>query len=52
LKLNGKAERFTRFTKRKQRNSKARKKKVAVLMDNPEWVPWSIFPYKMLQKRY
>jgi hypothetical protein len=52
LKLNGKAERFTRFIRRKQRNPKATMKKVSVLMDNPEWVPWSTFPYKMLQKRY
>lgn len=52
LKLNGKAERLTRFIKRKQQNPKATMKKVAVLMENPEWIPWSIFPYKMLQKRY
>jgi len=52
LKLNGKAERFTRFIKRKQRDPKASIKKVSVLMENPEWVSWSNFPYKMLQKRY
>ena len=52
LKLSGKAERYTRFEKRKQRNPKARTKKVSVLTDNPEWVPLTHFPYKMLQKRY
>ena len=52
LKLDGKAERFTRFIKRKQVNPKATMKKVSVLMENPEWVPFSTFPYKMLQKRY
>lgn len=52
LKLSGKAERYTRFIKRKQQNPKARMKKVSVLTDEPEWVPWSKFPYKMLQKRY
>ena len=52
LKLSGKAERYTRFKQRKQRNPKARLKKVSVLTDNPEWMPWTKFPYKMLQKRY
>ncbi len=52
LKLSGKAERYTRFEQRKQRNPKARIKKVSVLIDNPEWMPWAKFPYKMLQKRY
>ena len=52
LKLSGKAERYTRFEKRKQRNPKARTRKVSVLTNNPEWVPWTQFPYKMLQKRY
>jgi len=42
----------TRFEKRKQRNSKARTRKVSVLTNHPEWVPWTQFPYKMLQKRY
>ncbi len=52
LKLSGKAERYTLFEKRKQRNPKARTKKVSVLTNNPEWVLWTKFPYKMLQKRY
>ena len=52
LKLSGKAERFTRFIKRKQRDPKAKMKTVSVLTENPEWIPWSIFPHKMLQKRY
>ena len=52
LKLSGKAERYTRFEQRKLRNPKARTKKVSVLTNNPEWVPWTKFPYKMLQKRY
>jgi len=52
LKLTGKAERYTRFKKRKQRDPKAKKKKVSVVTENPEWVPWSKFPYPMLQKRY
>jgi hypothetical protein len=52
LKLTGKAERFTRFIKRKQRDPHAKREKVSVLMENPEWIPWSNFPYKMLQKRY
>ncbi len=52
LKLSGKAERYTRFEQRKQRNPKARTKKVSVLTHNPEWMSWTKFPYKMLQKRY
>jgi len=52
LKLSEKAERYTRFNKRKQRNPKAKMKEVSVLTNNPEWVPWTKFPYKMLQKRY
>ena len=52
LKLSGKAERYTRFEKRKLRNPKARTKKVSVLTNHPEWIPWTKFPYKMLQKRY
>jgi len=52
LKLTGKAERYTRFKKRKQRDPKAKKKKVSVVTENPEWVPWSKFPHPMLQKRY
>jgi hypothetical protein len=52
LKLSGKAERYTRFEKRKQKNPKAKTKKVSVVTNNPEWIPWTKFPYKMLQKRY
>ena len=52
LMLTGKAERFTRFIKRRLRDPHAKKKKVSVVTDNPQWVPWSKFPYKMLQKRY
>jgi hypothetical protein len=52
LKLTGKAERSIRFTKRKKKNPKAKKKKVAVVEDNPCWVECHMFPYKMLQKRY
>ncbi len=52
LKLSGKAERYTRFEQRKQRNPKAKTKNVSVLTNNPEWIPWTKFPYKMLQKRY
>jgi len=52
LKLSGKAERYTRFEQRKQRNPKARTKKVSVITNHPDWIPWTKFPYKMLQKRY
>jgi len=52
LKLTGKAERFTRFVRRKKKNPKARIKKVSVVEDNPSWVECHFFPYKMLQKRY
>jgi hypothetical protein len=52
LKLTGKAERLTRFVKRKKKNQKAKKKKVSVVEDNPSWVECHFFPYKMLQKRY
>jgi len=48
LKLSGKAERYTRFIKRQQQNPKAKMKKVSVLMEYPEWVTWTKFPYKML----
>jgi hypothetical protein len=34
------------------KNPKATTKKVSVLIENPEWILWSTFPYKMLQKRY
>ena len=52
LKLSGKAERFSRFMKRKQLDPKAKMKSVCVLTKNTPWVPWTHFPYKMLQKRY
>jgi hypothetical protein len=52
LKLDGKAERFTRFQQRQQRNPKATPRKVRVLTENPQWVSHSLFPHKMLQKRY
>ena len=52
LKLSGKAERYTRFEQRKRRNPKAKIRKVSIVTDNPEWIPWTKFPYKMLQKRY
>ncbi len=52
LKLTGKAERFSRFSKRKKKNPKAKKKKVSVQEDHPSWVDCHMFPYKMLQKRY
>jgi len=52
LKLSGKAERYTRFKERQKRDPKAKMKKVTVLTENPEWVSWTKFPYKMLRKRY
>lgn len=52
LKLSGKAERFTRYVKRKAKNPRARKKKVSVLMDDSKWIQCHFFPYEMLQKRY
>nr|VFJ69310.1 MAG: Putative transposase [Candidatus Kentron sp. FW] len=52
LKLSGKAERFTRYIKRKAKNRRVKKRKVTVLVDKPGWVQWSFFPHKMLQKRY
>lgn len=52
LKLSGKQERYTRFAKRKKKDPRASMKKVTVLEDNPSWVPFAKFPYKMLQKRY
>lgn len=52
LKLTGKAERYTRFIKRKKKDPRAKKKKVSVVEDNPGWIECHVFPYKMLQKRY
>nr|VFK64296.1 MAG: Putative transposase [Candidatus Kentron sp. TUN]VFK72396.1 MAG: Putative transposase [Candidatus Kentron sp. TUN] len=43
LKLSGKAERFTRYIRRKAKDrrvkKRAKKKKVAVLLDEPSWIP-------------
>jgi hypothetical protein len=52
LKLSGKAERITRFIERKRKNPKAKKRKVSVVTDNPEWVKCNGFPPPVLQKRY
>ena len=56
LKLSGKAERFTRYIRRKAKDrrvkKRAKKKKVAVLLDEPSWIHWSFFPHKVLRKRY
>jgi hypothetical protein len=52
LMLSGKAERFTRYRERKRRDKRAKKRKVAVVVENPKWIPWSDFPYAVLHKRY
>ena len=52
LKLTGKQERYTRFKNRKGKDPKAKMKLFSVQTENPEWVSWNKFPYKMLQKRY
>ncbi len=52
LKLSGKAERINRCLKRKKKNPRAKRKKVFVLIDKSQWLPWSFFPYEMLRKRY
>lgn len=52
LKLSGKQERYTRYVKRKKKDPRATMKKFTVVVDNPCWVPFSKFPYEMLQKRY
>ncbi|MCP4491274.1 MAG: transposase [Gammaproteobacteria bacterium] len=52
LKLTGKAERAIRFAERKKNNPKAKKKKVSVVEDGPEWIECRFFPYKMLRIRY
>nr|VFK60028.1 MAG: hypothetical protein BECKTUN1418D_GA0071000_11133 [Candidatus Kentron sp. TUN] len=50
------AERFTRYIRRKAKDrrakKRAKKKKVAVLLDEPSWIHWSFFPHKVLRKRY
>ena len=38
LKLSGKAERFTKYVKRKATNRRTRKNRVVVLVDEPIWV--------------
>ena len=52
LMLSGKAERFTRYIERKLRDKKAKKRKVSVLVDKPQWVPCSHFPHSVLRIRY
>ena len=52
LKLSFKAERFTRFIKRKQKDPRAKQEQPVVDVDDPQWIPWIHFPFKMLQKRY
>ena len=52
LMLSFKAERFTRFIKRKMKDPSAKQEKPVVVMDDPKWISWIHFPYKMLQKRY
>nr|VFK50580.1 MAG: Putative transposase [Candidatus Kentron sp. TC] len=52
MKLSGKAERLTKYVKRKAKNRRPRKKKGAVLVDELSWVRWSFFPHKVLRKRY
>jgi hypothetical protein len=51
LKLNAKAERYTRYKERKQQDPRAKMKKVSVLTENPEWIsyPGSKFPRKRYQ---
>ena len=43
LKLSGKAERYTRFEQRKRQDPKAKIRKVSIVTDNPEWIPWTKF---------
>ena len=52
LKLTAKAERYTRYRKRKKQDPSAKMRKVSVLTENPEWISWTKFPYPMLRKRY
>ncbi|MBF0437240.1 MAG: transposase [Magnetococcales bacterium] len=39
LALNGKAERFTRWIKRKLKDGRVKKRKVYVVTDKPKWIP-------------
>jgi len=52
LKMTGKQERYTRFKHRKSKHPKAKMTLFSVQTEDPEWVSWRKFPYKMLQKRY
>ncbi len=52
LMLSGKAERYTRLMERRRKNPKAKERIVTVVTDNPRWIHWHDFPYKMLHKRY
>lgn len=52
LLLSGKAERFTRFMKRKKKDPSAKQEELVVVTDNPRWIPWITFPYKVLRMRY
>jgi hypothetical protein len=52
LKLSFKAERFTRFIKRKMKDPSVKQEKPVVVMDDPEWIPWIHFPFDMLRLRY
>lgn len=52
LKLSGKAERYTRFIRRKAKDPSAKMRTIRVLEEDPRWISWSTFPYRMLQKRY
>lgn len=52
LKLTGKQERYTRFQQRKLKNARAKMRTFSVNTENPDWISWTHFPYKMLQKRY
>lgn len=52
LKLSFKAERFTRFIKRKLKDPSAKQEKPDVVVDDPQWIPWIHFPFDMLRLRY
>ena len=52
LKLSFKAERLTRFIKRKMKDPSVKQEKPVVVMDDPEWIPWIHFPFDMLRLRY
>jgi hypothetical protein len=52
LKLQGKQERYTRFIDRKKKDPTAKQRIYSVDEQNPVWISWAVFPYKVLQKRY